>query len=178
MGAKGVLVTLLTIAYAGLAWAHSPQLHGAKLVEFNRPQPAPGFTVQAPDGAPVTLADFEGRYVLLNFWATWCPPCVKEMPTLERLAREMADAPFTVLAVSLDEEGAAKVVPFVERVGVTFPVALDPQSKVADAYGAYDLPSTFLIDPQGRVVLAAKGERDWAEPGLVAYLREVLARGS
>lgn len=178
MFARLLLVCVVAIAYAVPAVAHSPQQHGARLVVFNRPLPAPGFELKDPDGAPVRLADLRGRFVLLNFWATWCPPCVKEMPSMERLAGEMADAPFTVLGISLDAEGAAKVKPFLARIGVTFPIALDPESEVADAYGANDLPSTFFIDPKGRVVLAAKGERDWADPELVDYLHEVMAEHS
>jgi len=157
-------------------WAHSPRYHKARLVEFKRPVPAPDFALRAPDGGPVRLQDFRGRYVLVNFWATWCPPCVREMPSLERLAQTLADAPFVVVDVALDEEGAAKVKPFLARVGITFPVALDPDGGVADRYGATDLPATFLVDPQGRVIVAAKGSRDWADPDLVGYLREVMAR--
>jgi len=166
----------LTLAVAAPLWAHAPRYHQAALVEFERPVPAPAFRLSAMDGAPVRLEDFRGRFVLVNFWATWCPPCVREMPTLERLSQLLAEEPFTVLAVSVDAEGAAKVRPFLARLGVTFPVALDPQSRAAGRYGANDLPATFLVDPQGRVIVAAKGERDWADPKLVEYLREVIAR--
>lgn len=169
------LALVLALAAAPL-WAHAPRFHQAPLVEFERPVPAPELALRTVAGAPVRLEDFRGRYVLVNFWATWCPPCVRELPSLERLSRTLADAPFTVLAVSVDAEGAPKVRPFLARMGVTFPVALDPDSRAAGRYGARDLPATFLVDPHGRVIVAAKGERDWAHPNLVEYLREVIAR--
>ena len=170
----GLLGLWMLAGWTAPAQAHEPRRHRAKLVRFNPPIPAPDFTVSDPAGKPVALADFRGRYLLLNFWATWCPPCVREMPTIERLAKRFAKRPFAVLAISLDEEGAKKVRPFVARLGVTFPIGLDPESKVAERYGARDLPATFLIDPQGRVVVAAKGERDWDGPEIVEYLAELL----
>ncbi len=179
MVCPALLVALLLLPivapFAPPAQAHAPRLHKARMVAFNPPPPAPGFSLPDLEGNPVRLADLRGKYVLLNFWATWCPPCVREMPTMERLAQQMADAPFTVLAVSLDDEGAAKVRPFIERLGVTFPIALDPESKVSGVYGARDLPATFVIDPQGRVVAAAKGERDWAAPEMLDYFNELIA---
>ncbi len=157
------------------ALAHGPQGHKIRMVAFNRPLPAPGFTLPDPAGNPVALADFRGRYVLLNFWATWCPPCLREMPSMERLSTSISKRSFVVLGVSLDKEGAVKVNPYLKRLGVTFPIVLDTDSKIATLYGTRDLPSTFLIDPQGRVILAAKGERDWAAAEMIEYFQELTA---
>lgn len=161
-----------------LALAHSPRFHQAKLVLFEPPIPAPGFTLKDPDGRSVSLADFRGKFVLLNYWATWCPPCVQEMPSLQGLAKRFKGRPLVVLGISLDAEGAAKVKPFLKKLGITFPIALDPASRVSAAYGARELPATFLIDPQGRVVMAAKGARDWNSRQIAGYLEEVIATSS
>lgn len=169
-----IAAILLPLFWQG-ALAHGPQGHKIRMVAFNRPLPAPGFTLPDPAGNPVALSDFRGRYVLLNFWATWCPPCLREMPSMERLSTSVSKSSFVVLGVSLDKEGAAKVNPYLERLGVTFPIVLDIDSEIATVYGALDLPSTFLIDPQGRVVLAAKGERDWAAAEMIAYIQELTA---
>ena len=160
---------------SGAALAHGPQHHGARLVPFGHPVPALDFDLPALGEGRSSLTALRGRYVLLNFWATWCPPCVREMPSLERLARMLPGDRFGVLAVALDAEGGDKVRPFVARLGLTFPIALDPEGRVGDAYGARDLPTTFLIDPQGRVVAAGKGERTWDAPEMVEYLRELIA---
>lgn len=166
------LAGMLLLAHGALG--HDPRFHQAKLVSFARPLPAPAFTLNNPQGNPVRLADFRGKFVLLNFWATWCPPCVKEMPSMERLAKRFEGRPFVVVGISLDEEGAAKVNPFIAKLGITFPILLDPESKISGHYGANDLPTTFLINPGGKVVMAAKGERDWNSEEIAGYLKEVL----
>ena len=159
----------------GVAMAHSPRQHSVKLVVFQPPIAVPDFTLKNLEDKTVRLAEFRGKFVLLNFWATWCPPCVREMPSMQRLAERFKDRPFVVLGISLDAEGASKVKPFIERLGVTFPIALDPESRVSGIYGANQLPATFLIDPLGRVIMAAKGERDWSSEEIVGYLEEVVA---
>lgn len=175
VAASLVTALLVTALPGGAALAHGPRQHSAKLVRFQPPIRAPGFSLESPEGKPVRLADFRGKFVLLNFWATWCPPCVREMPSMERLAEHFKDRPFVVLGISLDVEGASKVKPFIERLGVTFPIALDPESRVSGKYGARELPATFLIDPLGLVIMAAKGERDWFSQEIVGYLEEVVA---
>ena len=160
----------------GQALAHGPRQHSVKLVEFKPPVPAPDFTLENLEGESVRLADFRGKFVLLNFWATWCPPCVREMPSMQRLGKRFKDRPFVVLGISLDtSKDAPKVKAFIKRLKLTFPMSLDPNSRISEKYGARDLPATFLIDPLGRVILAAKGERDWYSKEIVGYLEEVVA---
>ncbi len=174
-GVAVLLALLGTWAGGGSAWAHAPEQHQFRLVEFKRPLPAPDFSAENARGGETALADFRGRYVLLNFWATWCVPCVKEMPAMERLYREFAGRPFAVVAVSLDEDGPEKVAAFVRELELTFTILLDPDSVVAKRYGVKNLPSSFLIDPEGQVIAAAKGERDWFSPEARDYLSEVIA---
>ena len=110
---------------------------------------APDFTLTSPGGEPVALSDFRGKTVVLNFWATWCPPCRAEMPELQQVWEERGEGrDLVVLAVDV-EESADAVADFVENFGLTFPVALDADGSVADRYGLPGLPSTFFIDARG-----------------------------
>ena len=162
--------------FVGPAAASPPQPPAElRLASFDPPPPAPAFSLPRLAGGESALADFSGHYVLLNFWATWCPPCVKEMPSMARLAQRFGPQRFTVLAVSLDTVDSATVAAFVRRLELPFPILLDPTSRVADVYGANALPASFLLDPQGRVIAAAKGERDWFSPQAQDYLERLLA---
>ncbi len=110
---------------------------------------APDFTLTSPEGARVALSDFRGKTVVLNFWATWCPPCRAEMPELQAVWEERGEGrDLVVLAVDV-EESADAVAGFVESLALTFPVVLDVDGAVADHYGLPGLPSTFFIDADG-----------------------------
>jgi peroxiredoxin len=139
-----------------------------------RPKVADDFTLPMSDGGSFTLSAQRGKVVLVNFWATWCPPCLEEMPAMERLWRRHKDAGFVLLAVSLDSD-PKKVPPFVSAHKFTFPVAVDPKMTVAERYGVRALPSSFVIDRDGTVIGIALGPRAWdgaAAHGLVqAMLR-------
>jgi peroxiredoxin len=174
---RTLLLLLLLIAPA-VAGAHPAERHGADLVHFSKPVLAPEFQAPTPDNAVLRLADYRGKVVLLNFWATWCPPCIQEMPSMQRLYARLAPQGLVVLGVSLDEDGAKRVIPFLARLKLTFPVALDPEQEIAGRYGASNLPMTFLIDPEGKVIAAAVGGRDWESPAILDYLTELLGAGS
>ena len=145
-----------------------------RLVKFRRPFPAPAFELPNVGGGTTALSSFQGQFVLLNFWATWCPPCRDEMPSMEGLYQELKHDGLAVVAVSSDREGSALVEPFVQRMGLTFPVLLDRDSKVSDAYGARALPASFVLNRNGMVIAAAKGERNWHSKAAVRYMRERL----
>jgi len=125
--------------------------------------PAPDFTLPTLSGAPIRLAELRGNVVLLNFWATWCVPCRLEMPALETLYQRHKDAGLAVLTINLDTLSTAGVEAFVQEVRVTFPVALDPSWSIARAYRVLGLPTTYLIDRAGNVVVREVGERDWLD---------------
>lgn len=131
-----------------------------ELIQAKVPTAAKAFTVPSLRGQALSLADFKEHVVLLNFWATWCPPCREEMPSMERLYQRYRGRPFTIVAISIDKNVAA-VAPFVGTYRLTFPVGLDPQSEVADKYGIRALPTSYLIDRTGSVVAVALGPRDW-----------------
>ena len=135
---------------------------------------APDF--EAPDlaGHTIRLSGLRGRVVLLNLWATWCPPCREEMPSMQEVYTKLRDRGLVLLAVSEDEE--RDTVPhFVEEMKLSFPVLLDPQHEVGDRYGVWGYPETFVIDRNGFVVERVIGPRDWASPVEIAKLEALLA---
>jgi thiol-disulfide isomerase/thioredoxin len=125
--------------------------------------PAPDFTLPTLSGAPIRLTDLRGKVVILSFWATWCGPCRTEMPTLEALYQRYRDRGLEVLAVNLDMLSTAGVEAFMQEVGVTFRVGLDPSWSTAQAYRVLGLPTTYLIDRAGHAVVREVGARDWLD---------------
>lgn len=136
--------------------------------------PAPAVTFYDQSGGKVSLADYHGKIVLLNFWASWCPPCVEEMPDLERLARRMAGRDdFVVLGASQDDtwgdlQAAA------QKFGVTFPVVHDPNGEGARAFGTVKIPETYLIDRDGKIIQKWIGYQSWSHDGFVQRFNTVL----
>jgi len=130
------------------------------LVKPSRAKSAEDFTLAALNGGTFSLADQRGKIVLINFWATWCPPCLEEMPAMERLWQKHKDSGFVLVAVSVDTD-PKKVVPFVTEHKLTFPIALDPSMGVADKYGVRALPSSFIVDKGGLMAGLALGPRQW-----------------
>lgn len=115
-------------------------------------RPAPDFTLKDLDGRDVRLADFRGKVVMVNFWATWCPPCRMEIPDFVALQRELGSQGFQIIGISLDDEGAAKVRPFAEQNGINYTMLVNG-NQAANSYGQIEgIPTTFLLDRQGRVV--------------------------
>lgn len=139
-----------------LAWRISPQA-GAALGFTALNQAAPEFRVTTLEGAPVTLDSLEGKVVLLNFWATWCPPCRVEMPGFQEVYDERRDEGFVILGVSTDRAGREPVREFLRKVGITYPVAM-ANSEIINAYGgARVLPTSFLIDRNGLIRHEVRG---------------------
>lgn len=111
---------------------------------------APDFTLETLDGGQVTLSDLRGQVVLINFWATWCPPCRAEMPAIENVYRAFKPLGLEVLAVNLtNQDNEAAVASFVQALGLTFPILLDRTGEVSNRYNLHGLPSTFFVDSQG-----------------------------
>jgi thiol-disulfide isomerase/thioredoxin len=124
-------------------------------------------------GHPVSLADFTGRVVLVNLWATWCTPCVQEMPSLDRLQASVGGADFQVVALSVDRGGAAVVAPFLERLGLrALTPYLDTEGMALKALAAPGLPTTILIDRQGREVGRMLGRTEWDSPEIRQIIDE------
>jgi peroxiredoxin len=138
-------------------------------------QPAVDITLRDLAGQEVKLSDLRGKVVLLNFWATWCPPCRAEIPSMAKLNQLMAGKPYQMLAVSIDDQGKPAVETFFQQQGVTLPTYLDPEQKIAKVYGVTGVPETFIIDKQGVIQKKVIGGMDWSSPEVVSYL-EGLAR--
>ena len=167
-------LVIVCLALSAASLAHDPVEHGIQMTVFDPLPPAPAFSLERLEGGTATLADFRGEYVLLNFWATWCPPCLKEMPTMQALHDTYRDRGFSVVAVSSDSEGAALVKGFVDRLGVDFPILLDVDGSVSASYGARNLPMSLLLTPDGEVLAAALGERDWGSEAAMSYVGELV----
>jgi peroxiredoxin len=136
---------------------------------------APDFTLPDLQGNAYRLSEVRGKVVFLNLWATWCPPCRMEMPSMEALYRRLRQRGFVMLAVAEDEGGKAAVEPFVRELGLTFPVLLDPEATLAPRYGATGYPETFIINRNGQVVNHTIGPAEWDSEQMVAYFEQLLA---
>lgn len=113
-------------------------------------EPAPELMLQSLDGRPASLNDYRGQVVMINFWATWCPPCRAEMPDMEQVYQEKKQQGFAVLAVNI-QEARDPITEFVNRFGLSFPVLMDTKGEVTQQYGIYSLPTSYFIDQQGRI---------------------------
>jgi peroxiredoxin len=136
--------------------------------------PAPDFVLSDLQGRAHRLSEFRGKVVFLNVWATWCPPCRMEMPSMEQLHRRLRGKEFVMLAVSEDEDGSATVQSFINEIGVTFPVLIDPDGVVPSRYGVTGYPETFVIDRDGRVIQHTIGPEDWNSESSYRYFSALL----
>lgn len=158
-------VLLLASAPAAVE-ADAPQtLHAART-----PLPAPDFELADLDGSPHRLSDYRGKVVVLNFWATWCPPCRYEMPSMQRAWEQVRDEDIVFLGVNVGED-ADTVFLFLADYPVDFPLLFDREAKVIEAYPVTGLPTTYIIDPAGRITHRAVGSREWDDAGLLDELR-------
>ena len=139
-------------------------------------QPAPNFTFPGLDGEMVNLTDYRGKVVFLNIWATWCTPCRQEMPSMERLYRELKGEDFEILAVSIDALGAKAVAPFMKEYELSFPALLDTGGTIQRLYGTTGIPETFIINKEGVIEQKIIGSRDWAKPEAIGFLRNLIQK--
>lgn len=139
--------------------------------------PVPPLTFQDDAGRPRSLADFRGKLVLLNLWATWCAPCREEMPALDRLQAQLGDHDFEVLALSIDQNGTDQVRKFFAEVGInSLQIYIDPKARAGFTLGVAGIPTSLLIDGAGRVFGRHTGIAKWDSPEIVASLRGRLNR--
>jgi thiol-disulfide isomerase/thioredoxin len=135
--------------------------------------PPPALTLQDLEGRRHRLADYRGRVVLVNFWATWCGPCRDEMPSMQRLKEKLAGRPFAVLAVNLDEP-ESRIRKFLSQMKVDFTILLDPGRKAARAWEARILPASFVVGPDGGLRYSVVGEINWEDERVVGRISELL----
>ena len=131
---------------------------------------APDFVLEDPQGKLVRLADFRGMPLIVNFWATWCPPCRAEMPSMERAWQVLRNEGIELIAINVGED-ADTVSRFLSEVPVGFPMPLDTDSKVVQSWPVRGLPTTYVVDPAGHLVYRAAGEREWDAPEVMDLVR-------
>ena len=137
---------------------------------------ASNFTLKNLEGEDVSLSQFRGKYLLINFWATWCAPCKIEMPSLEKLYRQFKSDNFDMIGISNDMFGARVVRPYIKATNLTFPMLLDQRMIVSRQFGIVSLPTTVLIDPQGIIIGVLQGAEDWSDPETLLYFKSLLKK--
>ena len=146
-----------------------------KLEEVKDRSAAPDFTLPNPQGKKLSLKDYRGKLVLLNFWATWCTFCKDEMPGMERLYREFKDRGFEIIAVNVKDK-RNDALAFVKELKLTYTIMMDPAGDVGLLYGAWGMPTTYLIDEKGLVLARLWGPADWYSPGARNLIKSLLER--
>jgi DsbE subfamily thiol:disulfide oxidoreductase len=146
-----------------------------KLEEIKDHPAAPDFTLANPDGKKLSLKDYRGKLVFLNFWATWCEFCRDEMPAMERLYKEFKGKGFEVLAVNVKDK-RSDALAFVKKLKLTYPIMMDPDGEIGLLYGAFGMPATYLIDEKGMVLARLWGPADWYSPGARNLIKTLLER--
>jgi len=137
---------------------------------------APNFTFPDLNGQSVTLFDHRGKVVLVNIWATWCPPCRQEMPSMQRLYEKFRGENLEILAVSIDSNGLEAVDPLMRKIDLTFPVLLDPKETIKPLYGITGVPESFIVDKEGILVKKIIGPIDWATPEVFLFFRDLMKK--
>jgi len=149
------------------------ELESIGIRTFRGSSAAVDFSLENLPGGTERLSGCRGGLVFLNFWATWCPPCREEMPSMERLQAEMSGRPFRILAVNVQED-APTVAGFVEEFGYTFPILLDRTGQVAANYSVRGIPTSYFIHPDGTMVGMLVGTRYWDEPEVLAAMDRIV----
>lgn len=157
-----ILSVLLVLPLAADSWA------------VQKGDMAPDFRLKDLNGNSVGLAQYKGRYLLINFWATWCVPCKVEMPSLETLYQTFKAENFELLPISNDMFGEKVVRPYIEAQNFSFNILMDPVLKASNRYGVVTLPTSYLVNPDGKIIGVREGADDWASPKTIRFFKELL----
>jgi cytochrome c biogenesis protein CcmG, thiol:disulfide interchange protein DsbE len=171
--ARAAVVVLVLLGAAAFYWGHRRDT--AAGVQIG--DPAPEFTLPTLGRGAISLAGFPRQVVVLNFWATWCPPCVAEAPSLEKFSVETKPLGVTVIGVSVDQDPAA-LEKFIADYHLTFPIARDPEQQLAWRFGTFKFPETYIIDRNGRVAEKIVGAVDWQDPRMIAFVSKLAPGGA
>jgi thiol-disulfide isomerase/thioredoxin len=173
------VVASLLLAWTAAAWAyheaHEPSDGTiASFKPVDPPYALTGYAFADADGNPVALDAFRGKVVLLNLWATWCPPCIRELPALDRLQGRLGGDDFAVVTLALDVGGAAEAAPFFARLGIRhLTLYVDPERRIGELLPDDVLPASFFLDREGRVVSFLRSYVDWDDPRVDAHVAEL-----
>jgi peroxiredoxin len=174
MGKTNALkVAVLLLILGGAAYLALRQHRPRPLTIGDR---APDFTVPAFPSGSLDLSKYRQQVVVLHFWATWCPPCVEETPSLEKFAERVQSQGVVVVGVSVDEDREA-LQEFIRKYGITYAIGLDPDRSLAARFGTVQFPETYILDRQGRIAEKLIGAVNWGDPRIQTFVQE-LARGS
>ncbi|GAB1484475.1 hypothetical protein MASR2M78_32930 [Treponema sp.] len=141
---------------------------------FPEPQDLPPFAVAGIKGGTTSISDFKGKYVFLNFWATWCPPCKKEMPSIQVLSDTLSGEDFSIFAISVGEKQET-VTEFLKKNPYTFPIFLNPDNSLGSIFAGRGIPTTYIIDRRGRAIAGMIGSREWDDTETLSIFRSLLA---
>ena len=173
----GVVVAALGGPLVGEAvqWLRPPPAPIPKALDGQTlDRPAKAFSLETLSGQPVSLSDYRGKTVFLNFWASWCQPCVEELPSIVALNKAMKGRPFVILAVS-EDDSAGDVRKFFGGVTPDFPIVMDDDQKVTREYGTFKFPETYVIDADGRIRAKFIGGRKWDAPESLAWFQDLTS---
>lgn len=165
---------LLLLAFVGLFVIFFSRPHGIKAPKVG--EPAPAFTLQDPGAKAVSAADFKGKILVLNFWASWCGPCVEELPSLNKLAARYTGKDVHILGVSVDEDPDAYK-EFLKKYSVAFQTVRNPSRSVSELYGTFKLPESYIVGRDGKILQKIIGATDWTSKQMLDYL-DGLAAGA
>jgi cytochrome c biogenesis protein CcmG/thiol:disulfide interchange protein DsbE len=175
-----LLLTILIVLVASvLLIVFLKQERGSIIKTAKMIQPGfkvPNFTFPDLNGKEVSLSDQRGKVLLVNVWATWCLPCRREMPSMQRLYKKFKGKNFEILAVSIDSEGRKAVEPFMRKMNLTFPALLDPGETIRSLYGITGVPESFIIDQQGILVEKIIGPINWATPEVFQFIQDLILK--
>ncbi len=174
---RAVILAFLALAVFVVFFALNHKESFRKSFELNSLEvgrPAPNFEFPGLDGKMVRLSDYRGKVVLVNIWATWCPPCIEEMPSMEKLYNELHRENFEILAVSIDAVGIEAVGPFIKAYKLTFPALIDREGTIRNSYRTTGVPESFIIDREGILVKKIIGPLNWASPEISRYFQNLL----
>lgn len=165
-------------ANADIAAAEAAREGTMKKLLFSEPAEVSGETFTDPDGGEYRLSDFGGKHVVLNFWATWCAPCRKEMPMLSDLQSEFGGETFEVVTIATGRNSVPGIRKFFEEVGVdNLPLYLDPKSALGRDMGVLGLPITVILNPEGREIARMRGDAEWNSDSAKAVIRALIGAG-
>ena len=165
-----ILQGLIVICLVALIYFFADAIKDKRIGAGNQ---APDFTIRTDSGLTITQSEFGGRLLVLNFWATWCPPCIEEMPSLDQLHKMLKDSGLVVLGISIDEEEEAYR-SLLQRLNVSFLTAHDPEAAISSRFGTFRFPETYLITSDGKVIQKIIGAADWTGETMVNYIRSLL----
>lgn len=165
---------LVEAAATNKPW-YSDRLEALGFYVFPAPEPIPPFSVKTLKGAEASTAALAGKVVLLNFWATWCPPCKMEMPSIQVLHDKMKGAAFEIMAISVSEKPAT-VTDFLKNNPYTYPMYLDEDGSASAPFASRGIPTTFILDKQGRAIAGIVGSRSYDGPEVLTLFKELAER--